>query len=279
MDWLNLHASTLDSPEFVGAKPAQRSTWLCLLRFCIGQENGGRIVSANTWGDRRWQQLVRVTLREIKDGCELWRIDGDDIEVNFYPVAKQREIETKRQAGRDTVAKRWEKRPCSADSSATSSAHSSGSSSADTEGELERNRKGNRNTPIAPLAGGEALDLKIEGSPPASTPLAEKLPRTKSATQLRVEALMRRRPLTPLGPGEGKAYRRALPAIEATTPEDWTALEAFYAAPQPETFARKDLPALLNNWNGEIDRAKTWFAASGKSNARPTWALPGEEVI
>jgi len=132
MDWLNLHASTLDSSEFIGAKPAQRSTWICLLRFCIGQENGGRIVGADSWGDRRWQQQVRVTLREIKDYCDLWRVDGEDIEVNFYPAAKQKEVEAKRKAGKDTVAKRWGKHDSCTDSSAISSA--------DTEG--ERNEKG-----------------------------------------------------------------------------------------------------------------------------------------
>lgn len=192
MDWLNLHASTLDSPEFVGAKPAQRSTWLCLLRFCIGQENSGRIVGANTWGDRRWQQLVRVTHREIKDSCELWRIDGDDIEVNFYPVAKQREIESKRQAGRDTVAKRWDKKPSSADSSATRSATCSGNSSADTEGELERNRKGNRNEKGRGAGGTPAppAELALEAAPsppatPARDPRAPQLADTEWLASLR----------------------------------------------------------------------------------------------
>lgn len=131
MDWINLHASTLDSPEFIGANPVQRSTWLCLLRFCAGQENAGQIVGATTWGDRKWQQLVRVTLREVRAASDLWRWVGDDLEVNFYPVEKQKEIEAKRKAGKSTVAKRWVQQPCSADSSAISSA----TCSAHTEGE------------------------------------------------------------------------------------------------------------------------------------------------
>jgi hypothetical protein len=134
MEWLNLHSSTLDSAEFVGAEPTQRSTWLCLLRFCIGQENEGRIVGAAHWGDRRWQQLVRVTRREIMDTCDLWRTVGDDVEVNFYPLAKQREIESKRQAGRDTVAKRWMQQGENGGSSANSSATCSAPPFSDTEG-------------------------------------------------------------------------------------------------------------------------------------------------
>jgi hypothetical protein len=98
---------------------------------------------------------------------------------------------------------------------------------------------------------------KSPGKPPAKGPL-----------QLRAEALMRRRPSTPLTDGETRAFRKNKAAIEATTEDDWRALEAFYAAPQPETFARKDLATLVNNWNGEIDRAKSWAAAGGRANAR-----------
>jgi hypothetical protein len=81
---------------------------------------------------------------------------------------------------------------------------------------------------------------------------------SKSQLQLRVEKLMRRRESTPLNPKEVKTYKAALPAIEATTEEQWVKLERFYAAPQEKTFARKDLLSLLNNWNGEIDKAEGW---------------------
>jgi hypothetical protein len=130
MEWLNLHASVLDSPEVVGAEPTDRATWLFLLRYCAGQENGGVIAGCASWGDRKWQQLVRVTLVEVKRDSMLWRMVGQDLEVNFYPVDKQKEIEAKREAGRSTVAKRWDKQSCSANSSAISSA----TRSADTEG-------------------------------------------------------------------------------------------------------------------------------------------------
>jgi hypothetical protein len=97
----------------------------------------------------------------------------------------------------------------------------------------------------------------------SSEPVSRKKVAAKDATQLRVERLMRRRESTPLSANEAKAYKAALPAILATQEADWVALEAFYAAPQSETFARKDLPQLLNNWNGELDKARNWKPKSG----------------
>lgn len=86
----------------------------------------------------------------------------------------------------------------------------------------------------------------------------EERARGKPPLQIRVEKLMRRRESTPLNPKEVKTYKAALPAIEATTEEQWSKLEKFYSAPQEKTFSRKDLISLLNNWNGEIDKAEAW---------------------
>ncbi|MBB5351371.1 hypothetical protein HNR46_001607 [Haloferula luteola] len=100
MEWLNLHSSVLDSPEFVGEEPVNQATWLKLQRFCIGQENGGRIESCKDWKDRKWQQLVRVTRREIETDSELWEWDGESLVVLFYPVEKETEVKTNRANGR-----------------------------------------------------------------------------------------------------------------------------------------------------------------------------------
>lgn len=140
MEWVNLHTSTLDSPEVVGADPRARATWLFLLRYCCGQENGGTIQMCADWGDRKWQQLVRVTKREVQFECDLWKWEGDNLRINFYPAKRQQEIEAKRKAGRDTVAKRWGKQA----SSGTSSDNSSANHSADTEGEREGEGEGAR---------------------------------------------------------------------------------------------------------------------------------------
>lgn len=99
MEWLNLHTSTLDAPEFVGAEPHERATWLCLLRFCIGQENGGRIEGAKLWADRRWQQLCRVTKREVSMTSELWTWEEDNLVVWAYPLDKEEEVKRNRTNG------------------------------------------------------------------------------------------------------------------------------------------------------------------------------------
>ena len=99
MDWINLHTSFLDSPQFLGAEPTDRATWLCLLRYCVGQENGGKITSALEWGDRKWQQLVRVTLKEVRRTTELWHWINGDLVVVAYPHDKEVEVKAKRTGG------------------------------------------------------------------------------------------------------------------------------------------------------------------------------------
>lgn len=100
MDWLNLHYSILDSPDVIGSTPTERATWLFLLRLCIGQENGGRIKGAKGWGDRKWQQVVRVTLREVQQKTTLWGWNGDDLIVSYYPIEKEEEVRRNRDNGK-----------------------------------------------------------------------------------------------------------------------------------------------------------------------------------
>jgi hypothetical protein len=99
MNWINLNVTVLDSEEFLGADPTERATWLCLLRYCVGQENAGRIEDAKQWKDRKWQQVVRVTGREVASQCDLWTWEGDDLIVAFYPVDKEAEVQTNRANG------------------------------------------------------------------------------------------------------------------------------------------------------------------------------------
>jgi hypothetical protein len=99
MDWLNIHRSTLGAGEFLGCDPVQRATWLCLLAYCADQENGGFIAGAAEWGDRKWQQVVRITRDEAHTKCPLWEwIDGDLV-VWSYPVEKEAEVRRNRENG------------------------------------------------------------------------------------------------------------------------------------------------------------------------------------
>lgn len=106
MNWLNLSTQTLDSENFLGSDPVGRATWLCLLRYCIGQENGGIITACDAWADRKWQQLVRVTKEEVMQTCDLWSWDGDRLIVWGYPKEKEDEIQHLRHLGKmKTTAK------------------------------------------------------------------------------------------------------------------------------------------------------------------------------
>ena len=102
MNWINLNVTVLDSEEFLGAEPTERATWLCLLRYCVGQENGGRVPQAKEWKDRKWQQVVRVTLKEIAAKCDLWKWEGDDLIVTYYPEDKEAEVKHLRSIGKQT---------------------------------------------------------------------------------------------------------------------------------------------------------------------------------
>lgn len=100
MNWLNLNIQTLDSEEFIGSDPVSRATWICLLRYCIGQENGGRIDDCHGWADRKWQQLVRITKEEVEATSALWSWEGQDLVVWEYPTGKEVEVQSKRDGGR-----------------------------------------------------------------------------------------------------------------------------------------------------------------------------------
>ena len=101
-----------------------------------------------------------------------------------------------------------------------------------------------------------------------STPLKGEV--AKCPLQLRAEALMRRRSSTPWSVTELRAWKNNRAAIESTTDHEWAIMQAFYTAPQKETYARKDLAALLNNWTGEIDKARAWNDRS-QSTAADRW--------
>lgn len=102
MNWLNLNVQTLDSEQFLGSDPVDRATWLCLLRYSIGQENSGVVSDCKEWTDRKWQQLVRITKKEASRKCDLWSWEGDVLTVWGYPEEKEAEIKRLRDIGKQT---------------------------------------------------------------------------------------------------------------------------------------------------------------------------------
>lgn len=99
MDWLNIHHTVLSSEEYIDSEPTARATWLNLIGFCSVHENGGRVVGARLWKDRKCQQLLRVTREELDDESMLWTWEGDDAIVTFYPTEKEELVKSKRSAG------------------------------------------------------------------------------------------------------------------------------------------------------------------------------------
>ena len=164
MDWINLHTSTLDSAEFIGADPTCRATWLCLLRYCCGQESGGRVVDCASWSDRRWQQLARVTKREVTTASDLWTWDGNDLVVWAYPVDREQEIKTKRDVARANGRKGGRPRIGSVEkptSEPTPEPTSVNSAKAERERDREREREEERNCGVSPEAVYEAYPRKV----------------------------------------------------------------------------------------------------------------------
>jgi hypothetical protein len=107
VEYLNLHASVLDNEILATADDGPRSTWLHLMRFCIGQENGGRIAGAKDWSERKWLLTCRILPVATQAVTALWTWEGPDLVLWGYPMEKQREVRAKRKAARDTNRKRW----------------------------------------------------------------------------------------------------------------------------------------------------------------------------
>jgi hypothetical protein len=84
----------------------------------------------------------------------------------------------------------------------------------------------------------------------------------------RAGALFRRRRDTPLDKSEARAWKDAKPIIQATTAEDWALLEWAYSQTDGEAarWRRTSFATLLNNWNGEIEKAKEWKAGGRNGN-------------
>ena len=97
MRWLNIEIANLRSPAFVGAEPVERATWLSLLAYCADQENGGVIKSCREWKDRQWQMTCGVLASEVSAQAQLWEWRGRDLRIAFYPVAKEAEVQAKRE--------------------------------------------------------------------------------------------------------------------------------------------------------------------------------------
>jgi hypothetical protein len=249
MKWLNIEIETLRGAEFLGAEPVERATWLSLLGFCAAQENSGEIPDCIDWGSRKWQQLCGVTKEEIEIGSELYGFDGrldvGTLYVHFYPITQQAAVKAKREAGKKggrpkkveslEPLKTKEEKPHGYEDDN----HMVPDSFNSLKGEHERNSnsKGNSNSKSK-----ESL---------VSTETGESF-------RLRICKLYKRRPTTKWSDKETRAFKK-LEIIE----EDMQLIEKYCNADSGCEYRRRDIQTLLNNWNGEVDRAVDW--RGGKS--------------
>jgi hypothetical protein len=112
-----------------------------------------------------------------------------------------------------------------------------------TEAEAEAEAEA-EHTPLPPKPQAPpSLKLEGEQSKPTLTP-----------EQIEVASWLNRRPTTPWSAKELKAWKQIPKPIDS---EDWQALKWFYTRSGCK-YLRRDLCTLLNNWTGEIDRAKNY---------------------
>lgn len=90
----------------------------------------------------------------------------------------------------------------------------------------------------------------------------------KDAHQLRAEKLFNRKEYRQLDKSEISAWNSAKDIVKSATEREWKEIEAFYAAPQRETYARKSFATLLNNFSGELDRAAEWYRKNNQPQTK-----------
>lgn len=106
---------------------------------------------------------------------------------------------------------------------------------------LESGREGNKEQ-------GKEGNKERKGTsfaPPAWNPSPE---------QIEVGSWFHRRPTTPWSEKEKKAWRAIVQNPQNFQGDEWGALK-FYYGPRGSKYKRHDLLTLLNQWNGEVDRA------------------------
>lgn len=116
--------------------------------------------------------------------------------------------------------------------------------------------------PSPPTPKGELTDEEKEAKRIEAEKKAEEN-EAKRRFSDRICTIMHRRAGTKWSDKERKALNKIFPAPE----EDIAAIEAYYSATiTTQDYRRKDVGTLLNNWSGEVDRAKKFLERYGRNN-------------
>lgn len=265
MNWLNLETKTLRTAEFIGAEPTERATWLCILAYCCEHENQGRLSNCRNWKSRQWQQLCGVTIEEVYAECDLWEWQGDDLVVSFYPIDKEAEVKGKRDSARANGRKGGRPKKTNGGNPEkptlvpTSETQKNQRCKAERKGkEGEGKEKGKNIPPKSPT--GDLVVLEVCESP------------KPDPIKTRVGKLFGRRESTKWSSKETAAYKAA-----RIVEDDLCLVERWFAAPEdPDRplWRRTALQTLLNNWSGEVDKARMWGEKNQpKRETRKTGAI------
>lgn len=184
------------------------------------------------------------------DGRRVERVPGGWIVLN---AGKYRELVTReviREKTRLRVKKhREEKRgnaPVTASNASVTPSETVSGAETDTKSE----------TSSIPLPDASATPSLVDK---AERERVKRLPTTEPA--IRISGIFHRRVTTAWSDGEIKAFK----TLSIYDPDDLSALEDYYAN-SGSKYLRKDLSTFLNNYMGEVDRAKAWASDGRKSS-------------
>jgi hypothetical protein len=107
MEYLNVHSSTLSSDEYLDSSPDDQAAWLLISSYCANQENSGRIAGAKRWNDDKCLRALKIPRQRLKERALLWRWDGEDLLVEFYPVEQELALQRKRFGAKAGGKARW----------------------------------------------------------------------------------------------------------------------------------------------------------------------------
>lgn len=271
MDFINLHTSVLDSEEYVAATVAQRGTWLSIYRYCAGQENGGRIEGAKAWSDRTWLKICGVSLREVGAGCRLWGWEGETLVLRFYNLETEANVNRLRSQAAAGAHARWHR---SGIPSGMPEGMPSGIPQGTPEGNGVGNAKGKERErkereyraggQVAPASGhsnGTKTHTGQRKRKPGSV-LPSEQPSPVCERMISIGLLFRRQAAMPWTAKEVEAFQqqRLADCPLADFDAQLETMGGYYGAkiPREIDFRRRELLTLLNNWPGELDKARAF---------------------
>ena len=262
MKYFSVHNSDLESEEFLSATDSQVATWLWLHAYCSKQLNGGEIRNAKSLPDALWTRHG-ISREVIHADSPLWFWEGENLILSFYDQHGQEVYEKKVAGGKERARRRYSSTPSSNLSSTPAKRPDADKNRVDEKrGELPPNPQGGMDVEILELNSEESPQKPID---PESAVLPANAKRMKpderkrskvkvnTPTMERIGGWFGRRPGTLWTVAELIAFI-ALSPSEA----EISGMEAFYMADDPadELFRRRDLLTLLNNWQGELDKAR-----------------------